>query len=325
MLSLTSTSGGPSPSRIARPDEQNSHVLTAKAEEILLFAEAHSLREHPDFQPLSLFPKDMTFPSYESTPYYSEWSPSPEQHHDPMHPVAISLQGDVVNRQRRLPMPGMDLPPKYPDHSPLPSNHLSPLQPPADKKNRMAAKLTGLKQNFQLFSLFPEDMTVPSSPAVRGRLVRIVVHESAPYYSEWSPSSEQHHDSMHPVAMSFQGDVVNPQHLPMPGMDLPPHSPDHSPLPINHVTPSQPPLDGKNRMGAKSTELKRTAEKTPASKKVNKSEVASVVIPPRPDSQKWAAAIKDARDTARASCRQEITWHPSGKWVSCIEGYLSVV
>jgi hypothetical protein len=111
-------------------------VLTAKAQEILSFAEAHSLFEHPDFQPLSLFPKDMTFPfSRESTSYYSEWSPSAEQHHDPMHSLPISLQGNVGNRQH-FPMSGMGFPPNYQGHNPRPVGFDIPVQIPGDNQDQ---------------------------------------------------------------------------------------------------------------------------------------------------------------------------------------------
>ena len=74
-----------------------------------------------------------------------------------------------------------------------------------------------------------------------------------------------------PPAISLQGDVVNQQHFPMPGMGFPPNCQGHNPPRlINHLPPSQPPVDAKYRMVAKSTGSKPTAGKTP------------VVIPPRP-------------------------------------------
>lgn len=165
-----------------------------------------------------------------------------------------------------------------------------------------------LHPDFQPLSLFPKDMTFPSSPVARGRL-----HESPPYYSEWSPSPEQHRDPMHQVAIPLHDDVVKPQHLPMPGMDFPSHDPGHNPPPTNHVPPSQPPVDGKKGTAAKSTGSERAAGNTPASK-------AEVVIPPRTDRSRRVASIKNDRDAALTVARnREITWHPCGKWVSCME------
>ena len=141
-----------------------------------------------------------------------------------------------------------------------------------------------------------------------------------------SPSAEQHHDPPHPVAISVQGDVVNPEHVPMPGIDLPSHYPDHSPLPTNHLSPSQPPVNGKKRISEKLTGSMSTTEKTPASKKKKKSEIPAVVIPPRTTRQERTAAIKNSRDAALAVAHnREIMWHPNGKWVSCIDVCFSFV
>ena len=139
-----------------------------------------------------------------------------------------------------------------------------------------------MKQDSHM--LTTKTISFPSSPVARGRL------QEFQHDSEWSSTPEQHRGPIYSFATALQGDVVNPQHLPMPGMHLLSYNPCNNRQPTNLVPPSQPTVDGKKETATESSGSKRAA----GGNRTTKSEVPSAAIPPTTDRLERGTAKRDA-------------------------------